>query len=1030
MEPALEVSTTTVSFGSASEEKVVYITANNDWTAESNQEWLGLSATSGKASAEQVELVLSAEENVAEEARVAKVTVTSAGITKEISVTQAAVDPKPEEPAEVTVSVEALEAAATAGEYTFTLTANKAWAVTSDAEWAVVDPATGEPTTEAVIVKVTVTENTAEATRTATIKVVAQDAEKTVVLTQAPVVITENGTEAKPWLVKNADDFKAMREKATPGAETYFKMVNDIDMAGVTDYVPVNWDGAFDRKVHFDGGNFTLSNFTCVETGYGEGAGKYPSIFGVFYGTCQNLKVVNAVVEGTSQAIGILGGFVGTTDKPAVVKNVSIKGEVKSTNQRAGAFAGQVVGSTFEACSADVKVSGTQAVAGFAGKATGDCSFTDCEVKAEVTSTAAEKHQAAGFVGYVDGATVTFKSCKVIEGTTITDASGNTALAVSSMGGFLGWAGSSEKIEVTNCSASVTITAEQARNVGGFVGCVGKGMFKISGATVSGTVTAGENSGGFLGYHEGGEIDFTNASTSVAFTGGNYSGGFLGRANGTVKLTDCSATGDVKALSSCSAFAAWFSHTTSATLTRCFATGKFEGNANNGGLVGIVEAGGSGTFVADGCYYKGASMTIGGTGGGLIGYLNGQWTIRNCYVETDIVTKGGNAGGLIGSVVADDLKDEGGAVVATNNTTVDITNCYFKGTVNAGTTSGNYTGGAIGRINGTVKSFNASGISAEGVVKGNQYSGGLIGAAMCNGSQAISNSWSAVTLTITGRKSGGFVGAVTTPMTFTNCYATGDVSGAGQGTGGFLGESNAKVTLTGCYATGNVNSSSTHTGGLVGGATEEIRLSKCYATGNVTATANRAAGLIAYVEKVAVIENCYATGNATTTGQQNGGILGYIPNTGNVTITNCFASGDVGTGRGSAGILGNSQAPAKQTSVVKCIAWNKTVTTSSRTTGNYAPGAVVGSCHNAGTFKQCIRRADMVLNDAANSSILVDQEDVIDAVLPLPTPGLAVYNQSYHGKAAAADATISSVAKSLGWDETIWDLSKDVPTLK
>ena len=59
----------------------------------------------------------------------------AAGLTKEIAVTQTAVDPKPEEPAEVTVSVEAIEAAVEAGEYTFTLTANKAWTVTSDSEW-------------------------------------------------------------------------------------------------------------------------------------------------------------------------------------------------------------------------------------------------------------------------------------------------------------------------------------------------------------------------------------------------------------------------------------------------------------------------------------------------------------------------------------------------------------------------------------------------------------------------------------------------------------------------------------------------------------------------------------------------------------------------------------------------------------------------------------------------------------------------------------------------------------------------------
>ena len=36
----------------------------------------------------------------------------------------------------------------------------------------------------------------------------------------------------------------------------------------------------------------------------------------------------------------------------------------------------------------------------------------------------------------------------------------------------------------------------------------------------------------------------------------------------------------------------------------------------------------------------------------------------------------------------------------------------------------------------------------------------------------------------------------------------------------------------------------------------------------------------------------------------------------------------------------------------------------------------------------------------------------------------------YHGKAAAAGSTISSLAKTIGWDEAVWDLSGDKPMLK
>ena len=44
--------------------------------------------------------------------------------------------------------------------------------------------------------------------------------------------------------------------------------------------------------------------------------------------------------------------------------------------------------------------------------------------------------------------------------------------------------------------------------------------------------------------------------------------------------------------------------------------------------------------------------------------------------------------------------------------------------------------------------------------------------------------------------------------------------------------------------------------------------------------------------------------------------------------------------------------------------------------------------------------------------------------------GKELYRNPYNCKAAAASETASQVAKRLGWDETIWNLSGDVPSLK
>lgn len=736
--------------------------------------------------------------------------------------------------------------------------------------------------------------------------------------------IDGSGTEADPYILKTVQDMKDMRSLAKLGGETWFKMANDIDLAGVN-WVPVNWDQGFDRKIHFDGGNFTISNLYSNETTYGGSNGKYPSLFGVLYGSCQNLKVVDAVVEGTSQAIGIIGGYIGTTGMTASLKNVSVQGEVKATNQRVGGFGGQIVESTFEDCTAEVTVKGSQAVGGFGGKITGACSFKGCKVKAAVTALNAEKHQAGGFIGYVDGSTVTVESCDVLAGSSVADGSESQATVVSSIGGFFGWAGSSDRIEVKNSTASVVVTAPYARNVGGFVGVIGKGTFKTSGINVSGSVKASENAGGFLGYQENGVLDLNDSVTSSSVNSGNYSGGFLGRINTTASLTDCSSSGNVTAVSSTGAFAAWFAKASSVTMTRCSASGTLAAKSNVGGLVGIVEDDATGNFTMTDCSYTGDTFSsTGGTCGGLVGYLNGKWVIDGCSVQTDI-TSTANVGGLVGSVVS------------TGTTSLTLTDSYYSGTIKA---SGNYVGGAVGRVNGNCQNLLVSGVYTEGTVEAVTYAGGIIGAAMSSIAQKVEKSWTSATVNTTGQHNGGVVGTATTPLTIENCYSTGNVHANGQLCGGILGRAAASVNISGCYATGKVSSNTSGSAGIVG-----------------------------KVEKASVIENC--------------------------------------------------------------IAWNSEILCNRSANNVWAPGAITGAVLVAGTLQDCYRKCDLTLTDGAGVMTLVDHENMQNELPPYPSYAPSDATQcSYHGKAAEAGATISSVAASIGWDENVWDLSGDVPVLK
>ena len=781
--------------------------------------------------------------------------------------------------------------------------------------------------------------------------------------------IEGNGTEANPYLLKTPEHLVGMRTLATYGGETWFKMMNDINMEGVTNFVPVNIDNFFDRKIHFDGGNFTISNL--------KPSGKtYTSLFGVLYGTCKNLKIDKATVS-SSATCGVLAGYVGTfqdnTDRTAYVENVHItNSSVTCSGQQSGGVCGVAQGATFK----NVTYHGTV-----------DCTY-------------------------------------VIEGKT------EAADMEARMGGFVGFVKTHAKTSLTtlldcdNCHVEATVTDKNgATMVGGFIGKADASI-KVLNSTVKGSVK-----------------------------GANYCAGFLATAYGNVELTDCQSEASVKARSSIAAFLGWFSKDATGVLTRCKATGKLEGKGNAGGMVGIVDNTSEKTHEMTDCEYAGESITTEiGVAGGLVGQLAGQWTITGSTVKTDITAGGNYAGGLVGSCTAN---NDGGTVTA------NISDCHYEGTLNV---TGNYAGGAVGVVQTRCSAFTMSNVTTTGSVTGVQYVGGAIGATMGAKDQDVSYCSSSAAVKSTGIKTGGFVGAVTSTCSFTDCYATGAVESSARSLGGFIGHNNGvnttltncyatgdvksttdgyvggflgntetnKTILTGCHATGNVTcSSGNNVGGLVGVAQANIDITKCYAIGNVDGgTAGRCGGILGQIIAKAVIKDCYSTSKVTSTGMQHGGIVGFVANdNGEADIQNCFATGEIGTGNGCAGIVGNSRGKANGTSVQNCIAWNPVISSTSRGTGNYAPAAIVGSCYFAGTFKNCWRRADMVIKDNVNLSKPVDQDDCEGKQLP-SLGGTANPNRAYQGKAAAADATISSVAKTLGWSTEIWDLSGDVPTFK
>ena len=587
---------------------------------------------------------------------------------------------KPEDkPAEPTLAVsqETFDLAAEASEQTFTVTTNQSWTAVASEAWVTVTPASGAAATEAVTVKATVAANETAEPRTATITVTAAQLTKTVTITQSGKEVTEDGTEAKPWLIKTAADLVAMRAKAVEGAITYFRMEADVDMTGVTDYVPVNCgdtvgegDAAvttFNRQINFDGNFKTISNFACAHAAY-------PSLFGVLWGTVKNLTVTGAAITAEGPC-GIIGGYAGTVQNdipmPAVLENVNVAGAITNAGDRTGGLAGVGYNVTATNCTSDVTITcASLDNGGLFGKLQGENVLTGSKTKVVLANTAASNSRSGGLLGWNQATKTTITDCHVLEGSSVENSN-----AGSNVGGFIGFADNKDlntELNVTNCSAKATVTATNSANVSGLIGSVG---------------------------YEGTVVNITNSFAECEIKcNKNYSGGLVGKvAVGTVNIT------------------------------KSHYIGTQSGRAGAGGLVGGAEGG---EVVIKQSYASGTLTTIeSGNQGGLLGLLNANalLTMENCWsdVAMSTPTNQQHAGGLVGCA-------NGKAV---------ITNSYAKGDMTGGRGLGGIVGhvkGANGEISGCIAWI--ANITSNRAAT-NWACGAIIGAAHSQGVGTYKNCW-------------------------------------------------------------------------------------------------------------------------------------------------------------------------------------------------------------------------------------------------------------------------------------------------
>ena len=395
------------------------------------------------------------------------------------------------------------------------------------------------------------------------------------------------------------------------------------------------------------------------------------------------------------------------------------------------------------------------------------------------------------------------------------------------------------------------------------------------------------------------------------------------------------------------------------------------------------------------------AVAIGGMSG-----RSGEGTFINCSFD-GIVERTGTSGS--GYVPA-------GGILGEGLMGMSFTGCSTSGTLT--TASGRACGGILGLCNNSVDIKDCS--STMNITARDDVAGGIIG---YYGNGTISGCHVASTITVKEKGSGssyvgGIAGHTSGSVTMTDCTFKGTLDAFSGIVGGILGQCNTSsgngCTMSRCFSEGTIKAT-TVVGGLLGRATDYgLNITDCGSTMDIKCTSSYVGGLIGDLPKNATVRNCFATGS----------------------VEGSFALGGIaGRAFGRQGSSVSLDVDVK-TTVEGCIAFNpsiRTVTSGGESPeSHYSGGAVIGCSSRPNTLKNCWRKPDMVFNfyNDASLNVLFDHADSSPAA-PLTQPARsAKWFSPYHGKAAAAGTTLSSVAKAAGWSAEVWDLSGDIPKLK
>ncbi len=278
-------------------------------------------------------------------------------------------------------------------------------------------------------------------------------------------------------------------------------------------------------------------------------------------------------------------------------------------------------------------------------------------------------------------------------------------------------------------------------------------------------------------------------------------------------------------------------------------------------------------------------------------------------------------------------------------------------------------------------------------------------------------------------------------VTFTNAVIESAVGGATGIIASYCGTTNMPGEAHRVHVQGRVTSpggNKNGTGGLFGriwGA----NITACSADVEIESGEDYVGGIFGYDTGASTVSDCWTKGHVKA-GSKVGGIGGGFIKA-ESEMYNCFSLMTVEGSFQYAGILGHANLDAKGNNTTNtpnnhiegCIAWNDEI--KSRATDgaeHYSSGVIVGFTATQNYLAKCFRKADIAFSECpvnAELGYVVTNQGNAGPGAPLVV-GTNTYDFAYHGLAAPADATVTSLARSLGWSDTVWDFSTPIPTLK